>query len=309
MTSFELIEDFEVECCGEEEIWVYDIEVEEHHNFFANDILVHNSNYINFADFMNIIRSNKGEISNNDTVKIINNFMIKTLDPIIEEEFNNVAKRMNYRENRIWMSRECISKAGIWTGKGKYCLYVLDKEGVTYKEPQLKVTGLQTVSKATPASVKPFLRSVLTKILEKEDISQYIKECRKKYDTFTAEQVAFPRGANNFEKWYQEKGIKKGTPIAVKASFIFNRYIDLKNLESQYTKIKSGDKIKYTYLRQPNLTESSVIGFLRRLPEELHKYVDFDMMYYKSFMSVVESICDKIGIEYEEKKVDLNNLF
>ena len=37
---------FKIESLGIQEIDVYDIEVEKHHNFFANDILVHNSIYI-----------------------------------------------------------------------------------------------------------------------------------------------------------------------------------------------------------------------------------------------------------------------
>ena len=32
-------------------------------------------------------------------------------------------------------------------------------------------------------------------------------------------------------------------------------------------------------------------------------------MWYKSFYSVIEGICDKIGIEYEEPKVNVNDLF
>ena len=34
---------FTVECLGEMELDVYDIEVDDNHNFFANDFLVHNS--------------------------------------------------------------------------------------------------------------------------------------------------------------------------------------------------------------------------------------------------------------------------
>jgi len=42
-----LCDDFEIIELGEQEIDVYDIEVEDNHNFFANDILIHNSVYVN----------------------------------------------------------------------------------------------------------------------------------------------------------------------------------------------------------------------------------------------------------------------
>ena len=44
-------EDFKLECLGEIEDFVYDIEVEGNHNFFANGILVHNSIYVTLDPF------------------------------------------------------------------------------------------------------------------------------------------------------------------------------------------------------------------------------------------------------------------
>ena len=50
MNNIKLINDFEVEDLGVQELDVYDIEVENCHNFFANDILVHNSGYLSFTN-------------------------------------------------------------------------------------------------------------------------------------------------------------------------------------------------------------------------------------------------------------------
>ena len=50
LNEFEWTEDFEIESLGICELDVYDIEVEDNHNFFANDLLVHNSNYFNFGE-------------------------------------------------------------------------------------------------------------------------------------------------------------------------------------------------------------------------------------------------------------------
>ena len=44
--------DFEIEDLGIQEEWVYDIEVENNHNFFGNNILLHNSVYINVHQFI-----------------------------------------------------------------------------------------------------------------------------------------------------------------------------------------------------------------------------------------------------------------
>jgi len=45
--KFNYCDEFEVVECGEMDIDVYDIEVEDNHNFFANNILIHNSVYLN----------------------------------------------------------------------------------------------------------------------------------------------------------------------------------------------------------------------------------------------------------------------
>ena len=50
---------FEIEDLGIQELDVYDIEVENNHNFFGNDILIHNSGYYTIAPIMNeIIKKN-----------------------------------------------------------------------------------------------------------------------------------------------------------------------------------------------------------------------------------------------------------
>ena len=267
------------------------------------------SDYFDCSHIVNTLLSNR-KITNDkdDIADFLNKFANDKIQPVIKEACNKLSERMSC-DNYMNMSREAICSSGFWTGKKKYALFVIDNEGVRYKEPKLKVTGIEIVRSSTPASVKPFLRRVLTKILEKDDISKYISNCRTEYLELSPAQIAFPRGANNFEKWYQEKGFKKGTPIGVRAAFIFNKYVDQKKLEAQYTKIKSGDKIKFTYIRQPNILSDNVVGFLRRLPDELHKCVDYDMMWEKSFMSVVRSICEKIDIEYEARKVNVNDLF
>ena len=42
------------------------------------------------------------------------------------------------------MKRENIADRGIWTAKKRYILNVWDSEGVRYKEPKMKIMGLET---------------------------------------------------------------------------------------------------------------------------------------------------------------------
>ena len=44
------------------------------------------------------------------------------------------------------MKREVIADKGIWTAKKRYILNAHDVEGVRYKEPQLKIMGIEALS-------------------------------------------------------------------------------------------------------------------------------------------------------------------
>ena len=63
-------------------------------------------------------------------------------------------------EQKMEMSREVIADKGIWTAKKRYILNVHDNEGVKYKEPQLKIMGIEAVKSSTPEPVVKRLKKV-----------------------------------------------------------------------------------------------------------------------------------------------------
>lgn len=242
-----------------------------------------------------------------EIVDILDKFANEHISPLIVDACTKLSEKM-CSKNLMNAERELIGNAGIWLAPKKYAVHMLDKSGERYSEPKLKVTGIEIVRSSTPAVVKPFLREILKKILNKEDIVKYLKNCKKEYLKFTPEQMAFPRSANNISGYYKEGKMLPGIPIGVRSAVVFNKYIDDNKLESQFAKIQSGNKIKFLYTKLPNPTGENVLGFLRRIPEALKKFTDIETMWEKSFYSVVTGICDKIGIEYKEKN-DMNELF
>ena len=50
----------------------------------------------------------------------------------------------------MFMKRENIADRGIWTAKKRYILNVWNSEGVAYKEPKMKIMGLETARSSVP---------------------------------------------------------------------------------------------------------------------------------------------------------------
>ena len=79
--------------------------------------------------------------------------------------------------------------------------------------------------------------------------------------------------------------------------------LERNKLTKKYPKIQEGEKIKYTYLKEPNPTGDSAIAMLGELPKEfkLEDYIDYDRQFQKSFLDPMRGILDTIGWDYERK--------
>jgi hypothetical protein len=83
-----------------------------------------------------------------------------------------------------------------------------------------------------------------------------------------------------------------------------------KGLEKKYPRIQDGEKLKFTYLKQPNPFKDSVISYPGRLPPEfgLQDYIDYDMQFDKAFLEPIKVILDKIDWS-TEKRNSLESFF
>jgi DNA polymerase elongation subunit (family B) len=96
----------------------------------------------------------------------------------------------------------------------------------------------------------------------------------------------------------------------VRGALIYNHLIESNNLEKKYQLIQEGDKIKFLYLREPNPLGTHVITFAGEVPEEfnLREYIDYDMMFEKSFLDPLNSLLSCIGWQVREQAT-LEGLF
>jgi DNA polymerase elongation subunit (family B) len=94
----------------------------------------------------------------------------------------------------------------------------------------------------------------------------------------------------------------KGTPIHVKGALLYNDLLRKRDLDKKYQMIGDGDKVKFAYLKTPNPIGDHVIAILDELPTELdlHRYVDYETQFQKSFLEPIRSLLEVVGWQVEK---------
>lgn len=282
-------------------------------NQFMNSILKTDSDYVIASD-TDSIYLRMGELvdkvvrDQSDPNKVIA-FMDKVcndkIQPFIDESYKELAEYVHAFKQKMRMKREGLSDKGIWTAKKRYILNVYNNEGVQYKEPQLKIMGLEIAKSSTPAIVKQQMYDLIKIIINgtESQAQEFISTFQKEFNSLPPEDISFPRGVNGLREYADGVTMyKKGTPIHVKGAIIYNHYLKKMELEKKYQSIQEGEKLKFTYLKQPNPIKDTVISYPGRLPPEfgLHIYVDYDMQFEKTFVSPMKLIFDSIGWKTEK---------
>jgi len=222
------------------------------------------------------------------------------LEKYIEGCYQELAEYVNAYDQKMQMKRENIAERGIWTAKKRYILNVWDSEGVRYEEPKLKMMGIEAVKSSTPAPCRKMIKDGLKLMMSgtEDDVINFIDKCREEFKSLPPEQIAFPRTASDVRKYQSPSTIyAHKTPIHIRGALLFNHYVKEKKLTNKYSLISNGEKIKFVYLKKPNIIQENIISFIQDFPKELglDKYIDYELQFEKSFVEPLKSILDAIG--------------
>ena len=233
-------------------------------------------------------------------VKFLDDIARQKIEPFIEKSYQSLHEYVNSYEQKMEMSREVIADKGIWTAKKRYILNVWDNEGVQYKEAQLKIMGIEAVKSSTPAPCREKIKQGLKIIMNgtEKEINTFIQDFRKEFLNLPPEEIAYPRSVNGLSKFSDTSQLfAKGAPIHCKGAILYNHLVKKNKLSNKYEYIQEGDKIKFINLKQPNIYQCSSISFMTKLPKELdlHKSVDYDVQFEKSFVEPLNFILQKIN--------------
>lgn len=252
----------------------------------------------------------------------------KVFEPFIDKTYQKLADYTNAYEQKMKMKREAIADTGIWTAKKHYVLNVWDLEGVRYDKPKLKMQGIEAVRSSTPAACREDIKTALAIIMEGKEpkLHDFIANARKKFNTLTFEEVAFPRTVrgvserdiydnqgNLIQKSYYtgDASFKKSTPIHVKGALLYNYILQKRKLTHKYLKIGEGEKIKFCYMLSSAPIPTNVISTPGQLPTEmgLDQYIDYYTQFDKAFIEPLRTILDVIGWRVDGQQQTIEDFF
>lgn len=254
------------------------------------------SNYVDFEPLVK--RVFKGRMDETDNiVKFLDKVSSEKFEPMIEQAYKDLANKMNAYDQKMIMERESIADVGIWVGKKRYILRVHNNEGVQYTEPKIKIMGVEAVKSSTPQICRDKFKDAFKIILDQDQskLHTFIADFKSTWNQLEPYEVSFPRSVSDIDKWV---GVDKGVPIHVRASISYNKLLVDNNLLKKFEKIKNGNKIKFSYCKTPNPSRGNVIAFQNdTLPKEInmHKYIDYDMQFQKSFLDPLELVLHSIN--------------
>jgi len=265
------------------------------------------SMYIEIKDILN--KRFPNIIDENDKIKklieISQELQIKAnknLDNISQYLFN--INSDHYFE----LKQEVIIKSACWSGKRRYAMWVINKEGVDVDELDMK--GLDIMKSNFPPFFREFGENIIKKILfgsNKEEINNYILNFKNNLETVDWKKLLKPTGLKKLNEYIAKKSnediifseLHKKCPINTKAAIITNDLLKYHKIDTNYSTFQIGDKINIAYLK-PNPYNIEVIGLNGYddspiILELVEKYIDKSKLFDSVIKNKIETIFEDLG--------------
>lgn len=314
--SFELVNISSIKKIGDfEDEYVYDLEMlDESHTFIANDILIHNTDSI-FVSFHPAMKSIENfEQLNLEPMKFILECDKHRISGYFKQKLDDHAATYGV-ENVQDFELEKIADSIINIEKKKYIQHIVQEDGIEYKPlTYFQPKGVELVRSSTPLFAREKIPEVIKYLFAHPDtynikeLLSIIKKLRKEFELADIDSISMQSSCSNYkDKVINDKDSMEfvtGAHFAVKAAAYHNFLLHKeKALQSKYTFLQSGDKIKYYYCKD---SQAPIFAFRRGdFPIEFAPEVDYDTQFQKAMLSPINSVIQTLGMPEISKRLSV----
>ena len=239
--------------------------------------------------------------------------LLKLTDKIQERanaNLNNISQDLfNMTDKHHFvLKQEVIAERAYWSGKRRYAMYIVNKEGVEIEELEMK--GLDIMKSNFPPYFRNFGEELIKSILfgkSKTEIDKFVMNFKDSMHTIEWIKLLKPTGLKKLDEYIERRPmagelfskLKLKCPINTKAAIITNDLIRHKNKQKHYPEFTLGDKMYIAYLK-PNPYKIDVVGYngYNDMPEIttlINKYIDRDGLFDSVIRNKLETVYQDIG--------------
>lgn len=282
--------------------WVYDLEVDSSkHMYFANGVLVHNSQFINLSPITKYVLSRDGKDIDTtfaEATEEEREEVIKAAYDIVDMANKNVANLVNsvcYTSHGdvLHYSLEYIAAEGMYFKKKHYIVRKILSDDLVCNK--FKYSGISVKKAEIPESMKDFLKKIYESTMtEKWSESMYRKEVENAYSQFIGldwEDISYYKKYRTLKRTISLTESEKGAGVHARAANFYNMLIEKLGLAGKYPKIGVGDEFRYAYVLPTNEYGMDCLAFKDHFPDEFRKIFkpDYEKMFEKIFTKSLEN--------------------
>lgn len=271
-----------VEDAGTTSEYVYDLEVADAmHSFYADDVLVHNSIFLNLEPMTDRMKAEDPGLGNDLSKwpKKAKDRLWKDMSKFVDEDVNGFVRGLAHdfchtsRQDILTYELEYMSSCGIYERKKHYATRKMFDEGDPVDK--IKYSGIEMKKGSLPKFVKKYLQDIYEGVLVRgwkdADYQAYVNDLYSKFRTFGIDDIAFWKGYNTereaagFLQMAQtvnpETGKTVGTTGIAKAATYYNQIIEKMGLGRKYEQLRLGDKCRFLYISEDNPYRINVMAY------------------------------------------------
>jgi hypothetical protein len=208
------------------------------------------------------------------------------------------------------LKQEVIVEKAYWSGKRRYAMYIVNKEGVPIEELEMK--GLDIMKSNFPPYFRNFGKTLIENILfgkPKEELDKDVMKFKDSIVTIDWKNLLKPTGLKKIDEYIDSRPkpgeifskLKLKCPVNTKAAIASNDFLRFKNLQKKYPEFTLGDKM-YIAALKPNPYQLTVIGLngyndAPEILEIVNKYIDREGLFDSIMRNKLETLYSDIGWE------------